>query len=119
MDHKRSFSAPSYLDLSSLSQPPYSYPLLSLTEVKKWFDTERERQAPHFLKPTVSSLRKAQEKYTGRKEAFSAVISPSTRNHRFPSKGLMFPPAEKRKREEEAGKGVKRAKVAVKPLEEE
>ena len=119
MDHKRSFSAPTYLDLSSLSQPPYSYVLLSLTEVKKWFETERERQAPHFLKPTVSSLRKAQEKYAGRKEAFSAVISPSSRNHRFLPKGLMLPPAEKRKREEEPAKGVKRAKVAIKPLEEE
>jgi hypothetical protein len=31
----------------------------------------------------------------------------------------MLPPAEKRKREEEPAKGVKRVKVAIKPLEEE
>ena len=119
MDHKRSFSAPTYLDLSSLSQPPYTYPSFRLAEVRKWFETERDRQIPHFLKPTVSSLRKAQEKYTSHKEAFSAVISPASRNTRFPPKGLMMPQAEKRKREEEPARGEKRVKVARKPIAEE
>ena len=104
MESKRSFSAPQFVDLSEADSRVYQSVLFSSSEVVRWFQNERERQIPHFLKPTASFLSKAQTKFIPKTVQFSSVLKPTTQNRRF------FPSKDGRARValKEDGKAVKR-----------